>query len=47
MCVRGGFDTKFRETFDSLEDAVDAMNEDENAMSIHLNKNGEYISAQN
>ena len=43
MCVRGGFETKFKkETFDSLEDAVDAMNEDENAMSIHLNKNGEY-----
>ena len=43
MCVRGGFDTKFKkESFDSLEDAVDAMNEDENAMSIHLNKNGEY-----
>ena len=43
MTVRGGFDTKFKkETFDSLEDAVDAMNEDENAISIHLDKKGKF-----
>lgn len=43
MTVRGGFDTKFKkETFNSLEDAVNAMNDDENAMSIHLDKNGKY-----
>lgn len=43
MTVRGGFNTKFKkETFDSLEDAVDAMNEDEDAMSIHLDKKGKY-----
>ena len=43
MTVRGGFNTKFnKETFDNLEDAVDAMNEDEDAMSIHLDKNGKY-----
>jgi len=43
MTVRGGFNTKFKkETFKTLEDAVDAMNEDEDAMSIHLDKKGKY-----
>lgn len=43
MTVRGGFDTKFnKETFETLEDAVDAMNEDEDAMSINLDKNGKF-----
>ena len=53
MTVTGGFNTKFKKTeFDSLEDAVDAMNEDSvdsddegshgECMAIHLDKNGKF-----
>lgn len=43
MTVRGGTNTKFgKKTFESLEDAVDALNEVEDAMAIHLDKNGKY-----
>lgn len=43
MTVRGGLNTKFgKQTFESLEDAVEALNEDEDAMAIHLDKNGKY-----
>ena len=43
MTVRGGFNTKFKkEQFESLEEAVNAMNEDEEAMAIHCDKNGKF-----
>ena len=43
MTVRGGLNTKFgKKTFKTLENAVDALNEDEDAMAIHLDKDGKY-----
>lgn len=43
MTVRGGLNTKFaKKTFNSLDEAVDALNEDEDAMGIHLDKNGKF-----
>lgn len=43
MTVRGGTNTKFgKKTFGSLDEAVEAMNEDPTTEAIHLDKNGKY-----